>query len=230
MPKIPHSCLTPLFLLSFLAFTSPGLAQVKFFTKTAKRNNEIQNNVWFGGGYHQTRFLNETFFENQGNETLSHRLGYSIQAEFWQVFPFILDLSYFTSYFDLNGAAISIPDDSDIQNDGWGLGISYVLIPTSKYIHPYIGIGLLASSLRTTESEVNSGYEPVAVNTSGITWKAGLNIVPSRGFALTIKWEQSLPASADLSSFPVIQFSERERALRYLSAGIRFSFSNEFYN
>lgn len=174
-------------------------------------------------GYQQSDFINQTYFGNLNGGLLGKKFSWSAGL-YGQIKILLWDIGYFTTPYKVNTAALALPEDVTVRNDGLDVGLSVKLLPKFRYFCPLLGVGYHSSSLRVNKSTQNTSFVPFSANTSGFLWRIGVHSRLADRVALVLSYRQSLPKAAAYSGdkfyLPEIVFTNKDRAVRQFSVSL----------
>ncbi len=175
--------------------TSSPFQEAKDYTKALE----------FSGGWFRSEFLNENFSQNLENGNIKHDLGGIFRTRL-VAYPFLYDFEWFFSKYDLDNEQPTLSSYTSlyhhVRHRGINVAMSLVLIPTSKYITPYVGAGYQFAELGNvepifnldSESDIPNNTNPFESNIKMNTpfWKVGLTITPHKSFSVSGEFRNSL--------------------------------------
>ncbi len=176
-------------------------------------NHGYSSSLFFG--YHQTFFLNDFFAQQIKKENISISPGIYGTYRLEVLFPFIAEVSWYSSRFKVSDENYTFPDDTQIRHRGGELAAMLALLPSSRFLVPYFGLGYQYGTIVVgrmwyqdpyQHEDTNETYYTLADSkTSTPIWKCGFVVSFDKRWRLNAEYKQSVKTNMT-KSFNQISF------------------------
>jgi len=173
-----------------------------------------------GIGMHMMFMQNAAFGDQMQRGGVNHNFSFanafSAMGMRATIFPYIIDLSFFSSvpYQYSQGVLAGDHTVNEFRHRGAAFSFSMAAFTFSKVIYPYLGIGYSFSHIGAGSSLTPDGNH-ITANTSAPFWKVGIAIHPWRRLIITAEYASSVNQLGSLRINQGRDFATAEFSLRY---------------
>ena len=183
-------------------------AQENTYLEIDKSDNQPAKEFWenikghcsksFSVGFCNANFFNTLYYNNKESGIINSKVGFWATYS-WMPTPFMFDFSFFYQGIEVNSSNF-YPTAQETSCNFRGVSVFASFSPLlpdlgefSKYVRPYLGVGLQSSGIKAQEKVVDgtkTTYPTIgAYGTAGMMWKTGVDLVFGKGIKYGIRTE-----------------------------------------